>query len=182
VDPTVAHDSKRCFDGTMPALQTSRLKLQTIAMAEAERIVARTEGALDSWADDYPFEGDVAAVTGFIRATARYGDQSPFGYYQISRLTDGRAIGGVGFKGQPHRGCVEIGFGMVPSARGHGYAAEAVLALLGLAADFGLSRVIADSAHDDIASHRTLLRAGFHLVSTDKDLRSFEVLLNIDRD
>ncbi len=166
----------------MPDMQTARLNLHAIDIAEAERIVARTKGVLDSWANDYPFEGDVAAITGFIRATAQYGEQRPFGYYQISRLTDGRAIGGVGFKGQPDNGCVEIGFGLVPSGRGHGYAAEAVIALLALAADNGLSRVLADSAHDNIASRGTLMSAGFHLVSTDEDLCYFEVRLSIKRD
>ena len=52
------------------------------------------------------------------------------GYYRITRLADGRAVGGIGFKGQPDGGCVEIGYGLAPSARGHGYAAEAVVALL----------------------------------------------------
>ena len=64
----------------------------------------------------------------------------PFGYYRITRLADGRAIGGLGFKGQPDGGCVEIGYGLAPSARGHGYAAEAVIALLTVAADQGCTR------------------------------------------
>jgi RimJ/RimL family protein N-acetyltransferase len=92
-------------------------------------------------------------------------------------LADGRAIGGLGFKGQPDGGCVEIGYGLVPSARGHGHAAEAVIALLTVAADHGLSRVLADTTLDNIASQRTLIRAGFRLVSTDAELRRYEVLL-----
>ncbi|WP_269048287.1 GNAT family N-acetyltransferase [Paenarthrobacter sp. Z7-10] len=34
---------------------------------------------------------------------------------------------------------------MAPSARGHGYAAEAIGAVLGVAADHGLSKVMADT-------------------------------------
>jgi RimJ/RimL family protein N-acetyltransferase len=79
-------------------------------------------------------------------------------------LPMGRAIGGLGFKGQPDGGCVEIGYGLAPSARGHGYAVEAVIALLTVAADHGLSRVIADTTLDNVASQRTLIRAGFRLV------------------
>ncbi len=114
---------------------------------------------------------------GFLRATASLGEQRPFGYYRITRRSDGRAVGGVGFKGQPDGGCVEIGYGLAPSGRGHGYAAEAVIALLTLAVDHRLSRVIADTPLDNIASQRTLIRAGFRLVSTDVELHRYEVLL-----
>jgi RimJ/RimL family protein N-acetyltransferase len=101
----------------------------------------------------------------------------PFSFYRITRLSDGRAIGGVGFKGQPEDDCVEIGYGLAPSARGHGYAAEAVIALLSVAADHGLVRVIVDTTLDNTASQRTLVRAGFRLVSTDDELHYYEVLL-----
>ena len=162
----------------MTDIRTSRLELHAIDVAEAARIVARSAGPGDTWADDYPFEGDVGAVGGFLRATATHGEQRPFGYYRITRLADGRAIGGLGFKGRPEGGCVEIGYGLAPSARGQGYAAEAVIALLTVAADHGLSRVIADTALDNIASQRTLVRAGFRLVSTDAELNHYEVLLD----
>jgi RimJ/RimL family protein N-acetyltransferase len=162
----------------MTDIRTSRLELHAIDVAEAERIVARSAGPADAWADDFPFEGDVGAVGGFLRATAALGEQRPFGYYRITRLFDGRAVGGIGFKGQPDGGCVEIGYGLAPSARGHGYTAEAVIALLSLAADHGLLKVIADTTLDNIASQRTLIRAGFRLVGTDAELRHYEVLLN----
>jgi RimJ/RimL family protein N-acetyltransferase len=113
----------------------------------------------------------------FLRSTATHGEQRPFGYYRITRLADGRAIGGLGFKGEPVGGCVEIGYGLAPSARGHGYAAEAVIALMTLAAGHGLSRVIAETALDNIASQRTLVRAGFRPVSNDAELHRYELLL-----
>jgi RimJ/RimL family protein N-acetyltransferase len=157
-------------------IRTSRLQLHAIDDAEAERILARSAAPADVWADDFPSEGDIRGVGGFVRATAALGEQRPFGYYRITRLSDGRAIGGIGFKGQPDGGDVEIGYGLAPSARGHGYAAEAVIALLTVAADNGLSRVIADTTLDNIASQQTLIRAGFRLVSTDAELHHFEVL------
>jgi RimJ/RimL family protein N-acetyltransferase len=159
-------------------VRTWRLELHAIDVAEGERIVSQKAGPADAWADDFPFEGDVGAVGGFLRATAESGEQRPFGYYRITRLSDGRAVGGVGFKGQPDGGCVEIGYGLAPSARGHGYAAEAVVALLGVAADQGLSRVIADTTLDNIASQRTLVRAEFRLVASDDELHYYEALLD----
>ena len=141
--------------------------------------MARNAGPDDAWEDDYPFEGDVAAVGGFLRASAERGEQRPFGYYRITRLADDRAIGGIGFKGQPEAGCAEIGYGLVSSARGNGYAAEAVAALLSIAADHGLSRVIADTTPDNIASQRTLIRAGFRLVGTDGEFHHYEAILDL---
>jgi len=163
----------------MPDVRTARLQLHAIDVAEGERIVARAAGPADVWADDYPFEGDIGAVGGFLRATAAHGEQRPLGYYRITRLADGRAIGGIGFKGQPDAGCIEIGYGLAPSARGHGYAAEALIALVAMAADNRVSRVIADTTRDNIASQRTLIRAGFRLLGTDDELHHYQLLLNI---
>ncbi|HXR23185.1 MAG TPA: bifunctional GNAT family N-acetyltransferase/class I SAM-dependent methyltransferase [Acidimicrobiales bacterium] len=161
----------------MADVRTLRLLLHAIDVAEGERIAARSAGPGDAWADDFPFEGDVGAVGSFLRATANSGEQRPFGYYRITRLADGRAVGGIGFKGQPDGGCVEIGYGLAPSARGHGYAAEAVVAVLAIAADQGLSRVIAGTALDNIASQRALVRAGFRLIGNDGELHHYEAVL-----
>jgi RimJ/RimL family protein N-acetyltransferase len=158
-------------------IQTSRLRLHAIDRAEGERIVARRPGDGDAWAEDFPFDGDVIGVRAFLRATAAHQDPRPFGHYRITRSSDGKAIGGIGFKGQPDNGCVEIGYGLAPSARGHGYAAEALAVLLSIAAEHGLSRVIADTTKDNIASQRTLERAGFNQVGDDGDLYQYELRL-----
>ena len=161
-------------------VRTSRLELHAIDVAEGERIVARNPGPSDVWADDFPFEGDVGAVGGYLRATASQGEQRPFGFDRITRLADGQAVGGIGFKGQPVGGIVEIGYGLAPSARGHSYAAEAATGLLTVAAANGLVKVIADTTLDNIASQRTLIRAGFRLVRRQAELQYYEALLNGD--
>jgi RimJ/RimL family protein N-acetyltransferase len=159
-------------------LHTPRLSLYAIDAEEGERIVGRRAGPGDAWAEDFPFDGDVIGVTAFLRATAAHGDQRPFGHYRITRTTDGKAIGGIGFKGQPADGCVEVGYGLSPSARGHGYAAEALGALLNVAHDHGLSRVVADTTGDNVASQRTLERAGFRHTGTNGDVYLYELLLD----
>lgn len=162
----------------MTDLQTPRLFLHAIDSAEGERIVGRRAGAGDVWAEDFPFDGDVFGVAAFLRATAAHGEQRPFGHYRITRTADGKAVGGIGFKGQPVDGCVEVGYGLAPSARGHGYAAEALEALLSVATDHGLSRVIADTTGDNIASQRTLERAGFRRAGTNGEFYRYEALLD----
>ena len=173
----MAPERGACFAGAVRDVETERLRLHPIDVAEGERIVARRAGAGDAWADDFPFEGDVVAIGAFLRSVEVHGEQRPFGYYRITRLADGRAVGGIGFKGRPIDGCVEVGYGLAPSARGHGFAAEAVVALLAVAADHGLSRVVADTTSDNAASQRTLTRAGFRLVRLDRELLRYEAIV-----
>ena len=98
----------------------------------------------------------------FLHAAEQHGDQRPFGYFRISRRSDGRAVGGVGFKSRPDKGrAVEIGYGLEPSARGNGYAAEALIALIGFASEHAVTLILADTDLDNIASQRTLEHAGF---------------------
>lgn len=85
------------------------------------------------------------------------------------------AVGGLGFKGQPVDGRVEIGYGLAPSARGHGYAAEAVIALVALAGEHGVHLVLADTDLENVASQTTLDRAGFHRVRSDEALHFYEL-------
>ena len=158
-------------------LRTPRLVLHPVGVAEGERIAARRPGGDDRWAVDFPQDGDVLGVSAYLRLTAEWGEQRPFGFYRITRAGDGQAIGGIGFKGQPHRGGVAVGYGITPSARGNGYAAEAVIAVLGLAAGQGLERVVADTDHANIASQRTLERAGFRHRRSDAALHFYEVIL-----
>jgi RimJ/RimL family protein N-acetyltransferase len=134
-------------------LETTRLRLHAVDDGEARRIIAREPGPSDMWGTDYPFEGDLYALRSFLRACEQHGDQRPFGYFRISRRSDGLAVGGVGFKDRPdERGAVEIGYGLAPSARGNGYAAEALIALIGFASEHRVTVIVAGTDLDNIAS------------------------------
>lgn len=111
---------------------------------------------------------------GFLPATDQHGEQRPFGYYQITRRIDGVAVGGIGFLGPPDDGMIEVGFGLIPAARGHGYAAEALFALMAIAAKHDVTGFRADTSRDNIASQRTLERAGFEQVGTDDELLLYQ--------
>ena len=160
----------------MEKLRTVRLVLRAVDTVEAERIVAGRPDPQDRWAEDFPFAGDVVGATMFLRAAA-YGDLGPFGHYLVIRAEDNTAIGGIGFKGRPEAGSVEVGYGLVPSARGHGYAAEAIVALVQLARQRGVSRVVAHTVQDNVASQRTLDRAGFTRTRTEGDEYLYELEL-----
>jgi RimJ/RimL family protein N-acetyltransferase len=159
-------------------LRTERLSLHVVDGVEARRIHDREPQASDAWAADYPFEGDLAAIGSFLQATERDGEQRPFGYYQIRRQSDGLAVGGVGFKGRPDDGAVEIGYGVVPSVRGHGDAAEALEGLLQIAAGLGVETIRADTGLHNFASQRTLEHAGFGKTGSDSQLCYYEVRIS----
>lgn len=154
--------------------ETERLVLHPVDREEARRIHDRAPAGNDRWADDFPFGGDVAATGALLQATALRGDQRPFGYSLLRRRSDGLAIGGIGFKGPPEDGALEVGYGLAPSARGQGYATEALIAMLGIAAGLGVAVVRADTEPDNVASQRTLEKAGFLPAGGDRALRWFE--------
>ena len=175
-DNMVADSRSGGLAAVVTDIQTARLILHPVDVVEARRIRDRNPSTQDLWAVDYPFDGDLRALGAFVAATERYGEQRPFGYYQVIRRADGQAIGGVGFKGPPgDDGAVEVGYGLASSARGHGYATEALAALLAAAARLGATTVRADTARDNEASRRTLERAGFRRVAADADLLYYEL-------
>jgi RimJ/RimL family protein N-acetyltransferase len=77
-------------------------------------------------------------------------------------------VGFGGFSGQPDdEGAVEIGYSVLPSREGLGYASEAVAALLEWAKSDGRVRmIVAHTLEDGLASQKLLKRHGFALTKT----------------
>ena len=61
------------------------------------------------------------------------------------------------------------------SARGRGYATEAVAALVDIAARKGVRLVRGDTTHGNIASQRVMEKVGLSLVNRDGGLRHYEL-------
>ncbi|MFD3998039.1 GNAT family N-acetyltransferase [Streptomyces sp. NPDC058583] len=153
---------------------TARLLLCPLTVAQAERIVARERGTGELWGEGYPGDGDVRAATGFLRGVAERGDPGVFRGYGISLAESGVTVGGIGFHGPPDElGVVTVGYGLVPFARGKGYASEALRALLEIARRAGVTGVKGDADLDNPASHRVMEAAGMPCVAEDDRLRHF---------
>ncbi|MEW1638516.1 GNAT family N-acetyltransferase [Streptomyces sp. NPDC093801] len=160
----------------MDDVVTERLLLHPMTIGEAERLLAGEPDGGDRWAPGYPTEGDASAAGRFLGTCADTGDPHPFGNYEIRLREDGRAIGGIGFHGPADaHGSVTIGYGLVPSARGSGYASEALRALLLLARSRGITRVKGDADHDNTASHHVMTAAGMRPAGQDERVRYFEI-------
>ncbi|TRV75758.1 GNAT family N-acetyltransferase [Streptomyces sp. 130] len=160
----------------MTDLETPRLLLHPMTPADAEHVAAGSPPAGARWAPGHPSPGEQGAAARFLAACAESGDPSPFGSYEIRLRADGTVIGGIGFHGAPdQRGGVTIGYGIVESARGHGYASEALRALLRFAREQGVARVRGDADIGNSASQRVMAAAGMSLVGEDASLKYYQV-------
>ena len=124
---------------------------------------------LANWADDFPAAGDVFIAGGLHRGeidqASRSGGEVLWGHHQVVETSSGLVVGGVGFHGPPKGGEVEIGYGIVPTRQGRGYATEAVSTLVSLALTMPeVVAVVASTDADNVASQRVLEKAGFQLV------------------
>jgi RimJ/RimL family protein N-acetyltransferase len=154
----------------MTDLITERLRLHPLTEAEARRILDATPDEQDDWAEDFPREDDRDGVKGFLRGLEAGLEPGPFGNYRIDH--DGHAVGTIGFFGPPNvDGEVMFGYGLVPGARGHGFATEAVARLVELCrADEDVLTMLADTDTDNTPSQRVLDKTGFALVKEENGL------------
>jgi RimJ/RimL family protein N-acetyltransferase len=163
----------------MDDLVTARLVLHPINVSEAEQVLTGDPDDPARWAPGYPTEGDASAARRFLNACANTGNPQPFGNYEIRRREDGRAIGGVGFHGTPDDNrSVTIGYGLIPSEHGKGYASEALRALLAFARAHGVTSVEGDTSHDNIASQHVMTAVGMRLIAEDERLRYYKITWN----
>lgn len=145
----------------MTLVVTPRLTLTTLTRDEAA--AARSDDRDGrGWAPDYPTPGDLLVAAVVLEAGDDYDEQAPLGPMQVRVTETGEVVGGIGFLHPPDpEGAVEIGYGLAESARGLGYATEAVTALVAFARAQGASTVVALTEPDNLASQRVLERCGF---------------------
>ena len=146
-------------------VSTARLRLPVIGPDEARAMLAgRRE---PTWHPDYPRQDDLDAAS-MITTPSSWAPR------HIVRALDGLVVGSIGFFGPPATATdgvieAEVGYGLVPEARGHGAATEALRGLLVETDRIGV-RVRAAVAPDNAPSIRVLAKAGFtQLRGSDED-------------
>ncbi|WP_042375292.1 GNAT family N-acetyltransferase [Streptacidiphilus neutrinimicus] len=148
-------------DGIGELLRTERIELRPITPTVAAALRAGGSGGLD-WLGGAPFEGTVDACGGLLKAHEAGLYQEAWGAYAIVLRDEGVAVGGVGFHGAPRDGSCEIGYDLVPPARGRGLATEAARLVTAFAlTQPGVDYVVAHTEPDNVASQAVLERAGF---------------------
>ncbi|MDR8411457.1 GNAT family N-acetyltransferase [Nonomuraea sp. 3-1Str] len=143
--------------GAVADLTTDRLILRAWTPAEADAV--RRGVRLDHWAGDFPAEGD-QVIAGLFDANPAW--LGAHGHRQIIERDSGLVVGSLGLFWPPADGLVEIGYGIVESRRGRGYAPEAVRALTAFAFTApGVHTVHAHVEPSNPPSIRVLEKAGY---------------------
>lgn len=83
-----------------------------------------------------------------------------FGLWLIERAADGRPLGTAGLLRREGLDDVDIGYALLPAARGEGYALEAVRAMLDWAAGRGIAPIVAVVVAENAPSRAILERVG----------------------
>ena len=138
-------------------LSTPRLDLVLLEPEPARLLVAGRENG-HPWADGYPMGSTLLSAELTLAAAAGNHPLGAFGSYQVVRRADGAVIGDAGFVGPPEEtGAVSVGCAIIESARGQGFATEALRALLDWAAmQGGLTCVLAEATKANPAAQRLL--------------------------
>ena len=157
-------------------IEAERVLLREVSPAEAQALVKGKRPDMDAWAVGYPVEGTLDASRMLLRQVASQQWRPGFGMYQIIRRRDSTIIGDIGFHSPPDaQGRVVVGFGLAASARGQGYATEALVALTRWAVAQPEVRVVAaDTTHANVASQAVVTRAGFRHAGDDQQRRYYE--------
>lgn len=143
------------------ALDTERMTLTEIDPVQAAALGAGGPGGFE-WITGGPVEGTRTGARFLAQAAAEGRYRQGWGMYVLVRDADGLALGAMGFHAPPADGRVEIGYDLVPAARGHGYATEALRALSArVRADPEVTTIVARTEPANTASRAVLTRAGF---------------------
>jgi RimJ/RimL family protein N-acetyltransferase len=149
-----------------------RVRLQPIDPQLAGAMLAGVPAPDLAWAEGFP----MAPVLGIAQKIAAASEVlGPFSAYVIVLQRDGTAVGDAGFHGPPSdEGQVEIGYALVPAARGLGLAGEAVRLLIAWAqSQPGVRVITARVDHGNVASERLLNRLGFAYTDEDNGMKRF---------
>ncbi|MFD7459020.1 MULTISPECIES: GNAT family N-acetyltransferase [unclassified Streptomyces] len=146
-------------------LPAGRLTLEGVTPAAAADLAAGGDGGFD-WVEGGPYEGTREAAAMTLKAYETGVHRPEFGLFVLVRKEDERAVGGMGFHGPPEEdGRTEIGYDLAPSARGNGYATEALRALAAWAlARPDVRSLFATVERANVPSQRVVARAGFRPV------------------
>lgn len=133
-------------------VETRDARLVPVTADEAAAMRAGVRRA--DWAEGYPREDDLDAV-GML--TAAPDTWSP---RHVVRRSDGLVVGSIGCFGPPDGGRVEVGYGLVPGARGSGLMTDVLSGFVRALEAAGLV-VVAHTEPGNVASQRVLARLGF---------------------
>lgn len=143
------------------SLETSRLQLRRPQMVDVEAVFQRY--AADPKVTKYlswPTHRSLDDTRAFLGFSDAEGANRPAGAYLILSRAEGTLLGGTGLSFETATEAV-TGYVLAQDAWGKGYATETLTAMVELAADLGVKRLVAGCHPDNHASQRVLAKGGF---------------------
>ncbi|MEV5978394.1 GNAT family N-acetyltransferase [Streptomyces sp. NPDC052114] len=150
---------------------TKRLVLRPWTSREATAVLDGIRSP--HWADDFPAEGD-RVIAGLL-------DQHPawfgaYGHRLVVERESSLVVGSIGLFWPPSEGVLDIGYGVVASRRGHGYATEATRALTEFALTAAEVHTVSATVElSNPPSVRVLEKAGFRRWTTQENVALFRL-------
>jgi predicted acetyltransferase len=133
-------------------VETREARLVPITLEEAAAM--RAGERRGGWAAGYPRQDDLDAVGMMTSGPDAWSPR------HVVRRSDGLVVGSIGCFGPPDQGVVEVGYGLVPQARGGGLMTDVLSGMVRSLEAAGLS-VVAHTEPGNVPSHRVLARLGF---------------------
>jgi [ribosomal protein S5]-alanine N-acetyltransferase len=149
-------------------LLTDRLELKPLPRQAAAALPEDREAACRALGSPLSAEWPDTNLFGVLRRHAEKSvDAECFGVWVIIERCSRNVVGDIGFRGPPDdAGTIEVGYSVIPSRRGRGYAAEAASALVEWAqSQPGVHVIVAGCDPDNLPSIYTLERVGFRRTS-----------------
>jgi RimJ/RimL family protein N-acetyltransferase len=141
---------------------TARLRYRRPAPGDAESIFAYASDPAVAPYIGFPRHRTLDDTRAFISWSDGQWSTTPSGPFLIERRDTGRVIGSVGLKFDTAH-TASAGYVLAQDAWGHGFATEALGAILALADTLAVRHVWATAHRDNLASHRVLEKQGFRL-------------------
>jgi ribosomal-protein-alanine N-acetyltransferase len=145
----------------MQEIDAGRVLLRPIDVETARTVL---DGRIPNgvlFASDWPSQFSLEVMD--LVAGARAGEVRQFGPFFLVHKTDGVVIGEIGAVVDPAKETAQVGYSLVESSWGQGYATEALKALLSeLLARGVVRRVVGETYADHHASRRVMEKAGMH--------------------
>ncbi len=154
-----------------PLVETPRLVLSAPVAEDADLVFERYASDEDvtrylGW----PRHRTVADTQAFLAFSAVQWEREGAGPYLIWARTDGRLLGSTGLGVEPH-GQAITGYVLATDAWGHGYATEALTAVVEVATDIGVRQLYALCHPEHRASWHVLEKCRFERDATWEPVR-----------
>ncbi|MFD9434214.1 GNAT family N-acetyltransferase [Streptomyces sp. NPDC060002] len=145
-------------------LETPRLHLRTFRPDDAPALSAYRSDSMIARYQGWTAPVSLESATSLVQEFADSDPRRPGWFqYAIELKADGCLIGDIGVHLHENRMQAELGFTLARDRQGHGYATEAVRAVLDDLFTRGLNRVSAECDARNVPSAQLLERVGFQI-------------------